>query len=241
MKLANVGRLIAVALVLLLVQLPLLGGTGVPLGKVIPRAGRSLLNGADLTAETTVFLGDRVATQADGVALVLIPQGRQVQLAPSSSATLGGKGGELLVNLESGVALAQSGSSGSLSVAARGLMIRPSGMANYQVIIEGSFVTVSSQQGSVEVRGANRSLVVPSGKAMKFELAANPEAGRVGVGAHNVFGSAAAIIISTAIAVGVSIPVAVNLANARSDDARRDACINAIHAASPTAPVAVCR
>ncbi len=233
-------NLLTFALVVLLVQLPLVGA-GTPLGKVVPRAGSSLLNGADLTVETTVFFGDRVATEADGVALILVPQGQQVQLAPSSSATLSGKGGQLLVNLESGTTLVQSGNSGRLSVAARGLMVRPSGMANYQVIIEGSFVTVSSQQGSVEVRGANRSLVVPSGKAMKFELAANPEAGRVGVGAHNVFGAAAAVIISTAVSLAIAVPIAVVVANNRADDARIAGCKQGIQAISPGAPTAACK
>lgn len=239
MKRADLRGPIVFGLILLLAQLPVMGAS-TPLGNVIPRTGTTLVNGTALALETTIFSGDTVATQEGGTAQIMLPRGNQVHLGPASSAVLSGDAHQVVVTLTQGMTVARSGNGQQVSVMARGLLVQPSGAASYEVALDGSAILVSALQGSVEVQGTNRSFVVPAGKAMKFELAANSAPGPTGVGAQNMApGAAAAIAI--AVSVGVSVPVAMVYANNKADDARRDACIAAIRAVSPSGSTASCQ
>ena len=219
MKRMSIRTPIVLGLVMLLVHLPLLGAN-TPLGKVIPRSGSIALNGMELKVETTFFSGDTVATQADSGAVVLLLQGELVFLGPDSRATVNGEGEDIVVVLESGMTRIHSGNAHAVYAGnghavytnARGLVIRPSQKAVYQVAIEGSVVLVGSQQGSVEVVGANQSVVVPAGKAIKFEVAmTNPLPGPTGVGAHNLAPSA--IILIALAAAGAAVVGGFAIAN----------------------------
>lgn len=213
---------IAVMICLLLLQLPV-GGTNAPLGKVVPRAGSSLVNGVALHLETTLFSGDSVVTQSDGLALIFLSQGGQVHLGPETSATVSAGENELVVSLERGLTLARSGNTPLVSVNARGLLVRPVGLALYEVAIAGDAVLVSARTGSVQVVGSNKSFEVPAGKAMKFELAANTAPGRVGAGAHNITPETA-VVIAVAASAGIALGVALPIALSQSEDDAQEIC-----------------
>lgn len=215
-------KLGVIFLTLLLAYLPLLGAN-TPLGKVVPRLGNSLLNGTAVSLETTVFPGDMLTTEFNSLAVVQLSYGDQIHLGPASSLTVNGENQQVVANLERGMTIVRSGNGRQVSVSALGLLVEPTGLAKYTVTIHEGAVYVSSDEGSVEVRGTNESFVVPTGKAMKFELAASTAPGPVGAGARNISpGVAAAIAIG--VSLGVSLPIAIVLADNAEDDAREDAC-----------------
>jgi len=193
--------LLALGLSLLLVQLPTWGANTL-VGKVVPGAGISQLNGIQLKFESTLYSGDTLSTQADSGAMVLLPEGDQIHLGPAAALTVSEKNGALHLSLERGRAAARTGHTG-VSLAARGLLIRASGPAFFQVTMEKEAVLVTSQQGDLQVQGRNQSFVVPSGKAMRFVLARNVAPGRTGAGANNLNELAIwIVIVATGAAIG---------------------------------------
>lgn len=216
MKSTDLRTTIALAIALLLVQLPVAGATS-PIGKVVPRSGSTVLNGIEVSLETTVFSGDTVATQADSLALIQLPQGDQIHIGPSSSATVTAAGNELLVSLERGMTLARSGNARQVSVNALGLLVQPSGLGSYEVAIDSNSIVVASHEGNVQVQGANKSFEVPAGKVMRFELAANTSLGRVGVGARNITPGVSAAI-GAAVGGGIALTLYLIERSQREDD-----------------------
>lgn len=209
---------LALGLTLLLVAVPGWSANA-PLGKVIPGAGTSALNGTPLKVESTLFSGDVVSTPANGGAVVLLREGDQVQVGPASAVTLTAAEEEVLVKLERGFAAARSGHGRQISMRALGLLIRPTEAATYQVTVEGNAVLVVSQQGSLLVQGSNRTAVVPSAKAMRFVLVANATPGRTGVGASSINEAAIAIILVAAGAITGAALAVKNHENAVSPSA----------------------
>jgi len=175
-------------------------GANVPLGKVIPAGSGTLLNGITLQLEATLFSGDALVAGPESWVVIQLIGGNQLQLAPGSSMSVTANEDDLLVTLDRGLALTRSGNGQAVSVAARGLLIRPSEKAIYQVTLRDDAVEVLSQEGALEVQGGNRTVAVPSGKAMRFVLAANTAPGRTGVGANNI--NAEAVIILLLVAGG---------------------------------------
>ena len=236
---------IALGLILLIAQLPVVGAN-TPLGKVVPRVGSSHINGTALTLETTVFADDVITTARQGLAVVQLPFGDQIHVGPASSVTLNGSDQKLVVDLERGITIIRSGQGQKIPVNALGLLIQPVGPAAYTVTIQEGDVYVQADEGSVEVQGTNKSVVVPAGKAMKFELAAATAPGAVGAGANSLTpgqGVAIALAVSLGVTLGVVWPVLNNDIDDAEDLAReeaRQACIDAIQAASPSAPTTGC-
>ncbi len=211
----------------------------VALGKVVPR-GPADLNGTRLALETTVYSGDTVTTPAEGLALVLLSKGDQVHVGPTSEVRLTDTESGILATLEQGAVLARSGGGQTISVRARGLLVNPQSPAWYGVALPENAVVVSAEQGAVTVRGTNQSYEVPAGKAIRFEVAPGPQA-PAGAGAGAGMGPGAAAAIGVAISVGVAVPIGWLIADKLADDARREACIEAIKAVSPTAPTDRCK
>jgi len=171
--------------------------------------------------------------------VVQLPLGDQIHVGPASSVTLNGSDQQVVVGLERGMTIVRSGQGQKIPVNALGLLVQPAGPALYTVTIQEGDVYVQSDEGSLEVQGTNKSVVVPAGKAMKFELAADTAAGRVGAGANSLTpGQAAAIVlaVSVGVTVGVVTPILLN----KIDDAERDACIRAIQAVSASLPTTGC-
>ncbi|MFQ5926884.1 MAG: hypothetical protein ACE5MH_05555 [Terriglobia bacterium] len=200
-----------------------------PLGKVVPR-GPADLNGTRLVLETTLYAGDTITIPADGLALVLLPQGDQLHVGPASEVQVTDTEGGLLATLARGVLLARSGSGQLIAVRARGLRVQPQAAARYEVALVEKAVVVSTEEGVVNVQASNGSYTVPAGQAMRFEVTDGPQA-PAGAGAGT--GTRKAVVIAVAISLGVAIPLAILIADDEADEARRDACITALRAISP--------
>lgn len=219
-----------------------------PLGKIVPTLGDSQLNGTSLSLDTTVFSGDMVSTKATGLALVQLPQGDQIHVGPTTSLRVSSDGHQIVATLEEGVTIVRSGKAHDVSVNALGLVIRPQGVAAYNVAIKNGVVYVASDEGSVEVLGSNKSMVVPSGKAMKIEIEATSTAQGLSktTGAHGLTpGEAAVIAIIPGATVGTIGWIRAEQASNDADDAlaraadaqaTADAACAAIHAISPSVP-----
>lgn len=214
---------VAVVLAGLMACYPVLGvaADNLALGKVVPR-GSAQLNGTRLALETTLYAGDTITTPADGLALVLLPQGDQLHVGPASAVRATDTAGTLLVSLERGALLARSGSGQTIAVRARGLIVNPQAAARYAVALTENAVVVSAEQGVVTVQGTAQTYTVPAGKTMRFEVADGPQA-PAGAGASGL-GPGTAAIVAIIISVGAAIPIGFVIADELADDARKDAC-----------------
>jgi len=241
MKSEQARAVLATLLALLLTPMSLLDvvAANVALGKVVPR-GPADLNGTRLALETTVYSGDTLTTPADGLALILLSKGDQLHVGPTSEVQVTYTEAGILATLALGALMARSGSGQSISVRARGLLVSPQTAAWYTVALTENAVVVSADQGTVTVQGTNQSYTVPAGKATRFEVADASQA-PAGAGAGAGIGSGAAAAIGIAISVGVAVPIGWLIADKLADDARRQACIEAIKAVSPTAPTDRCK
>jgi hypothetical protein len=169
------------------------------MGKMIPQ-GTVALNGTRLTLETTLYAGDTVSTEGDGVALLLLPHGDQLHLAPASEVQVHASKGKWVARLARGAVLARSGNSQAVSLEARGLSIMPAGAVRYEVVLAENTVLLATQDGVVTVRGGNQTFTVAAGQAMRFERAATRPASR-GPNA-NALTDTAAVWIAVAAAAG---------------------------------------
>ena len=234
--------MLSVFLASLLIWYPVLNLTAgnLPLGKVVPR-GPADLNGTRLTLETTLFAGDIIATAADGLALVLLPQGDQVHVGPASTVAVSDTAEGILAQLERGAVVVRSGSGQRIFVRAGGLLVTPSGAAHYEVALAEPGVVVAAQAGEVTVQGSNQAVAVPAGKVMRFELGSVPLAPVVAGGGSQLAGLAA-ILVSLLISTAVTVPISVVLANKAKDDARQQACQQIKQSISPAvAATIVCK
>lgn len=209
----------AVFLASLMTVYPALGvvAGSVPLGKVVPQ-GVVELNGVRLEFGSTVYAGDTLATPAEGLALVLLPQGDQLHLGPASQVQLTDAQGGLLARLERGAVLARSGSGQTVAVAARGLEVRPAAAARYEVAVAENAVLVAAQSGAVTVEDARQRYTVPAGQAMRFELAASPQVPALG----NAFTDGQTIGLVATVGGGAFLASWL-LARKLADDACKDA------------------
>lgn len=198
-----------------------LAASSLPLGKVIPR-GAADLNGTRLDRDATVYLGDLLATAADGLAAVLFAKGDQLHVGPASEVRVITAEGVVVASLARGAVLARSGGGQTIAVRARGLLVRPQGAARYEVALADNAVLVASAEGAVTVQGINQAMTVPAGKAMRFELAPGLQA-PAGAGAGAGIGPAMAAWIGVA-AAGGALAVGWVVANELAKDARREAC-----------------
>ncbi len=224
-----------------MVGLPGISGQaeGVSLGRVVPR-GAAELNQTRLLADATVYAGDAVTTPAGGLALLLLDKGSQVHVGPASAVRLSAAEAGVRAELERGSLLARSQPGGKVSVWAANLLVSPqSPEALYQVALIDSGAIVVAERGEVSVAGANRTVTVPAGQAMRFEVEEGPQA-PVGAGSGAGMTTGTAVMLSVAISLGISIPVGWIVANKLADDARQEGCQEAILSVSAALPTTGC-
>jgi len=182
---------LALLLASVLIWLPVadLRAGNASMGKMIPQ-GTVAVNGTRLTLETTLYAGDTVSTEGDGLALLFLPKGDQLHVGPASEVQMHASDGKWVARLARGAVLARSGKGQTVSVEAHGLSITPAGAVRYEVVLAENAVLLATQGGVVTVRGGNQTFTVAAGKAMRFERAAAPPASR-GPNATALTGTAA--------------------------------------------------
>lgn len=208
---------IALGLVLLLAQMPVVG-VAASIGKVLPRVGVSSVNGVKLTQETTIFSGDTISTEANGTVLVMLPKGDKIIIGPSSSATMVGGNETLTVILTSGVVRAHANNNGSVAINARGIVVRPtSGKGSFEVGFDGEALLVAAMRGDVQVEGTNTSVVVPMDQAMQFEIKPDATPSRNTSGVHSI-SPKRMLGIFFILAVGAAVGTGLLIKSLKDDD-----------------------
>jgi ferric-dicitrate binding protein FerR (iron transport regulator) len=144
-------------------------------GKMITK-GTAEINGVAAPAVTSVFVGDRIATEMETTTSLSFTGGDAVVMPQLTKAALGKRDGHLVVNLEEGTVSVMNKSHTPIVVEAHGARIRAASNrpAIYDVTIHGNALRVVTHGGAARVETANRSGEVQPGNALEATLAPNP-------------------------------------------------------------------
>ena len=187
------------------------------LGRVVS-APPATLNGAVLPGEATLWNGDRLATGADGWARVLLARGDQIHLGAQGEAWAKQQGDALALELAKGRVSLRTGANSAVTVRSNGLEILPKSpeQAVWEVAWLREGVTlVAAQQGTVEVRAANRVMQVLAGQSLRVEsrLADDdrkPAGAGAGAGMSSGMKLAVTLLVVFGLAAAIAIPVALS-------------------------------
>lgn len=144
-------------------------------GKMITR-GAAEINGVAAPAVTSVFIGDRIATEKETTTSLSFAGGDAVVLPQLTKAALGESDGHLVVNLEDGTVSVMNKSRTAIIVQAHGARVEAAANqpALYDVTIHGNALRVVAHGGVARVETANRSGEVQPGNELEATLAPNP-------------------------------------------------------------------
>jgi len=167
-------------------------------GKMITK-GIAEINGVAAPAVTSVFVGDRIATEKETTTSLSFSGGDAIVLPQLTRAALGERDGHLVVNLEDGTVSVMNKTRAPIVVEAHGARIRAASdqPAIYDVTLHGNALRVVAHGGTAYVETPTRSGEVPPGNALEATLAPNPpqppaSGGSSSTGTWLLIGSAAA-------------------------------------------------
>ncbi|MFQ5723882.1 MAG: FecR domain-containing protein [Terriglobia bacterium] len=143
--------------------------TAATLGRIVS-SPPATLNGLEVPAEATLLDGDRLATGEQGWARVLLPEGEQIHLGARSQARAQRRGNRLEIELSEGWLALRTGNDRVL-VRSNGLEIVPGDATTvWEVVrLDEDQIVVAAYRGTLEVRGANRTVEVPAGRSARVE------------------------------------------------------------------------
>lgn len=183
------------------------------LGRIVA-APPAQVNGVNLPGDATLLDGDRLATGADGWARVLLARGEQIHLGARSDARALRQGEDVTLELNQGRATLRTRGN-DLRVRSNGLEINATtDNAVWEVArLSERLTLIASQQGSVEVRSANRTIEVRPGQSFQIETrllesAQEPKGAGSGAGVSAKTKAVIAVVILAGLAVGIAVPVA---------------------------------
>lgn len=144
-------------------------------GKMITK-GSAEINGVAAPAVTSVFVGDRIATEKETTTSLSFSGGDAVVMPQLSKAALGERDGHLVVNLEDGTVSVLNKSHTPIVVEAHGARIQAASNlpAIYDVTIHGNALRVVAHGGVARVDTPTRSGEVQPGSTLDATVAANP-------------------------------------------------------------------
>jgi len=148
-------------------------------------AGMATLNGSTAPALTSVFPGDRIATEQKARTTLSFPGGDAVVIPEMTRVELGEASGRPLVNLESGTLSVLSKGASRVVILAHGARITAVNGSVFDVTMHGNLLRVVARKGMARVETANRTGNVEAGKALTATMAPN-NAAPAGVG-HSAF------------------------------------------------------
>jgi hypothetical protein len=169
-----------------LLNLPVLGAAGEPLGIVIQTQDAHLSN-ANAQIGATVYPGDAITTEQDGTIRLRVGSG-QLYLAPSSSASLTQNSKIAHISLSRGTAGFVAVTASQLELETPVGLVRPANgqRAQGQVTVTGpNQMTVSAYSGALSVERNGESRIVEAGKSYNVTFdpnAALPAQGPAGAG-----------------------------------------------------------
>lgn len=177
----NVRGVFAVVLSAFLVALPVLpasAASGPVSGQMITR-GSAEINGIAAPAVTSVFSGDRIATESASTTSLSFSGGNSVVIPELSTAVLGEKDGRVVVQLQDGTVSVVSRSTTPIVIEAHGARIQAasSGPAVYNVVLHGNLLRVVATNGVARVETSDHVGNVTPGTALSANFAPEPPQG----------------------------------------------------------------
>ena len=158
--------LLAVLLTIALVGEPAVSATSV-LGQVIVK-GQAKVNGLVTSSGATVFPGDRMTTETNSVAELVLNGGNKVLLSESSAVTLSQDASQVIVNLKQGALAVLSKNNSSPIIEGNGVLIKPATdtAVMIEVAVRGNSLRVLARRGSAIVVASDESIEVAEGKEL---------------------------------------------------------------------------
>ncbi len=144
------------------------------MGKINTK-GPTAVNGLAVPAEASLFTGDRIVTEKDASASVVLVTGGRLLVAGSSSVVLRDGPNQLTAALDRGAVGVFSRGDKPVTTEAAGTRIhaaQPGGF--YEVAVNGNAVRVVAVKGAATVEGANRTVEVAEGKTLDATMAPAP-------------------------------------------------------------------
>ena len=199
-----------VAMSVMLMLLPVLPAAGSSAAGEMTSRGTVQINGVAAPGMTSVFAGDRIATEKASTTSLSFPSGDAVVIPELSQATLVKSEGRTVVRLESGALSVVNKSKAPIVIEALGARIQAntSGPAIYSVVVRGNSLQVITTSGSAHVEAANHEGNVVPGTALNatFAPAAQAPGGVSGGNALTATGwTWVAVGIGAAAGLGVGI------------------------------------
>jgi hypothetical protein len=199
---------LAIVLSFLLLYVPLApAATSSPAVQMVTN-GNAAINGVAAPKLTSVFAGDRIATEKQSVTSLTFPGGDGVVIPELSKAMLGEKDGRIQVNLEDGTLSVMNKSNSPIEIVAGGARIRAAENhpAVFAVTLHGNALHVVTTSGAAFVETANKSGEVPTGMALDATFAPAPPQSQP-AGSNGMFGTTTWVLIGAAAAAGLGIGI----------------------------------
>ena len=201
----NVKGAFAVVLSTLLVLLPVVPASGASVaGQMITR-GTAEINGVAVPAVTSVFAGDRIATEKASSTSLSFASGNSVVIPELSKATLGEQDGRVVVKLEDGAVSVLNKGTTPIIIEARGARIQAASNAPaiYSVVLHGNVLRVVASSGVAHVETPDHAGNVTPGTALSATFAPEPPQG--GGGWSTTTWVWVAVGVAAAVGLGVGI------------------------------------
>jgi hypothetical protein len=165
----------AVTLSFLFLLAPVMPASGASAaGKMITH-GNAEINGIAAPAVTSVFVGDRIATDKQAITSLSFAGGDAVVMPELTKATLGQSNGHYIVNLDEGTVSVLNKTHSAIVVQAHGALIKAAlnQPALYEVTLHGDALKVIAHGGVARVETANGSSEVQPGNELNATLSPN--------------------------------------------------------------------
>ncbi len=201
-------QLLSVCLAVLLVGLPV-SGSGNELLGVGKATGHAEINGLPFPGESNVYSGDRISTEAEATLTLFTTRQEKIHLAPKSRARLMKDGDSTVIALDQGTVAFRSAGATRAVIKKLGVEIRTQGegpVIGQVELFDPSRAQVSALRGALEVRTAERSVVLEEGQSVMIAAEALPDPAGTG--------SATGLTKNQKIALWVFVPVAVAITTA---------------------------
>jgi hypothetical protein len=198
---------LAMVLSFLLLYTPLApGATSSPTAQMVTN-GNAVINGVAAPKLTSVFSGDRIATEKQSITSLTFPSGDGVVIPELSKAVLGEREGRIEVKLVDGTLSVMNKTSSPIEIVAGGARIRAAENhpAVFAVTLHGNALQVVTTSGTAYVETANKSGEVTPGMALNATFVPTPQQQQPG--SNGMFSTGTWVVIGAAAAVGLGVGI----------------------------------
>lgn len=171
--------------------------------------GTAMINGVAAPELTSVFSGDKIATEKQTVTSLTFPGGDGVVIPELSKAVLGERDGRVQVLLEDGTLSVVNKSNSPIEIVAGGARIRAAKNhpAVFAVTLHGNVLHVVTTSGAAFVETANKSGEVLPGMELDATFPPAPPQAPAGSNAVLGLGTTGWVIIGAAAGVGLGVGI----------------------------------